>query len=207
MIRNIRGDLMGGYIVWIIASYFIGNISTSYMIGKLMGNIDIREHGSGNAGATNALRVLGMKAGIITLIGDMLKGMIIVLLARYFEEISLALMCGLAVVIGHDFPILFDLKGGKGIATSIGVFAVLDPVVTIISIAIGLVIIIISKYVSLGSIIGIALAPVLMFIMQRPKEMIVYLTLVSLLTLYQHRTNIQRLLKGRENKLGDQSKV
>src|SRR5699024_2875905 len=133
-----------------------GNISTSYMIGKLMGNIDIREHGSGNAGATNALRVLGMKAGIITLIGDMLKGMIIVLLARYFEEISLALMCGLAVVIGHDFPILFDLKGGKGIATSIGVFAVLDPVVTIISIAIGLVIIIISKYVSLGSIIGIA---------------------------------------------------
>lgn len=198
---------MGGYIVWIIASYFIGNISTSYMIGKLMGNIDIREHGSGNAGATNALRVLGMKAGIITLIGDMLKGMIIVLLARYFEEISLALMCGLAVVIGHDFPILFDLKGGKGIATSIGVFAVLDPVVTIISIAIGLVIIIISKYVSLGSIIGIALAPVLMFIMQRPKEMIVYLTLVSLLTLYQHRTNIQRLLKGRENKLGDQSKV
>lgn len=197
---------MQEYIIWIIVSYFVGNISTSYMIGKIISNIDIREHGSGNAGATNALRVLGVKAGIITLIGDMLKGMIVVLLAKYFGDISLALMCGLAVVIGHDFPVLFHFKGGKGIATSIGVFAILDPMVTIFSVIIGLILIIKTKYVSLGSIAGIALAPIIMLILQRPQEMIIYLSSVSLVTVYQHRANIKRLLNRTENKLGNQSK-
>ncbi len=200
------GRKMQGYIIWIIIAYFIGNISTAYFVGKLMENIDIRNHGSGNAGATNALRVLGVKAGIVTLLGDMLKGAIIVGLAKYFGNLQLALTCGLAVVIGHDFPILFHFKGGKGIATSIGIFVFIDPIVTILSVIIGLIAIVKSKYVSLGSIMGIALAPFVMFILKRPKEIIIFTLIISLLTIYQHRTNVKRLFNGTENKLGNKSK-
>lgn len=197
---------MKGYIIWMIIAYFIGNISTAYFVGKLMGKIDIRNHGSGNAGATNALRVLGVKAGIVTLLGDMLKGLIIVGVAKYFGSLQLALACGLAVVIGHDFPVFFHFKGGKGIATSIGIFTFIDPVATILSVIIGLMVIVKSKYVSLGSIIGIALAPFVMFILKRPREIIIYTSIISLLTIYQHRANVKRLFNGTENKLENKSK-
>ncbi|SJZ54548.1 glycerol-3-phosphate 1-O-acyltransferase PlsY [Garciella nitratireducens] len=192
---------MQEFIIWIILAYFLGNISTSYFVGKIMGNIDIRNHGSGNAGATNALRVLGVKAGVITLIGDMLKGMIIVGLAKYFGNFQLALACGLAVIIGHDFPVLFHFKGGKGIATSIGVFTFIDPIVTILSVIIGLIIILKSKYVSLGSIVAMVLAPFIMILLKRPKQLIIYTFIISLLTIYQHRSNLKRLFNGTENKL------
>src|SRR5690625_5037916 len=120
---------MHEYIIWGIVAYFIGNFSTSYIISKMLGKIDIRKHGSGNAGATNVFRVLGLKAAALTFLGDALKGIVIAGLAKYFGGIQLAIICGFAVVLGHNFPLLLKFKGGKGITTSIGVFLVIDPIV------------------------------------------------------------------------------
>src|SRR5690554_6732231 len=108
---------MQEYIIWGVISYLVGNFATSYLISRFIGKIDIRQHGSGNAGATNALRVLGVKAAVITLLGDALKGAIVVALAKHFGSIQIAMVSGLAVIIGHNFPALLKFKGGKGIAT------------------------------------------------------------------------------------------
>ncbi|MCR1899772.1 glycerol-3-phosphate 1-O-acyltransferase PlsY [Irregularibacter muris] len=197
---------MQNYFIWIIIAYFIGNFATSYLTSKMMGKIDIREHGSGNAGATNVLRVLGVKAALITFIGDALKGAIVVLMVRPLGHAQLTLACGLAVIIGHNFPLLLKFKGGKGIATSIGVFLVVDPLAAAISVGLGMILIVKSKYVSLGSITGMASLPFVLLILRRPLEIVIFGLLVGLLAVYQHRTNINRLLKGTENKIGSKRK-
>jgi glycerol-3-phosphate acyltransferase PlsY len=193
---------MQEYFFWVIIAYLVGNFATSYVISKKIGKIDIRKHGSGNAGATNVLRVLGPKAALITFLGDALKGAIVVMLAIKFGNMQLALVCGIAVIIGHNFPILLKFKGGKGVATSMGVFFVVDPIAAIIAISLGIILIIKSKYVSLGSVVGMASLPIALLFLSRPTETVIFGLIVGLLAIFQHRTNIQRLIKGTENKLG-----
>lgn len=189
-------------LVLVIFSYFIGNISFSYLLTKYQLKKDIREFGSGNAGTTNVLRVLGKKAAVIVLVGDVLKGVVAVAIGSLFGSKELvAILCGLAVILGHDWPILMSFKGGKGIATSIGAFLVLDTLAAVICVSIGLAIIAVKKYVSLGSIIGVAILPLVVFLLARSTEELIVAFLVSLITVYKHRSNIGRLIKGNENKL------
>ncbi len=192
-------------ILAIIISYFIGNFSTSLLISKFWAGIDIRKHGSGNAGATNVLRTLGIKAGILTFLGDALKGVIAVWIGRKIGGEDIALLCGIAVVMGHNWPVLFGFKGGKGISTSIGiVFAVYAPI-AVICILIGIVMIIRTRYISLGSIIGISLLP-LLFLTISFKYFLFGLAL-AIMALFRHSANIRRLLHGTESKLGEKSGI
>lgn len=186
----------------VIMCYFIGNISFSYLLTKIIIKKDIRNFGSGNAGTTNVLRVLGKKYAVLVLIGDALKGMIPIVLAQVFitNETFIAL-CGLAVILGHNWPVFMNFRGGKGIATSIGVFVIYDPIIALICVSIGVIIIIFSKYVSLGSIMGMAILPIAAIFLSRNREEIILTVLVSMISIYKHRSNIMRLIKGNENKL------
>lgn len=192
---------MQKYIFGVVIAYFIGNFATSYLISKMMGKIDIRKHGSGNAGATNVLRVLGLKAALITFLGDAIKGATVVLLAKNFGDMRLALVCGIGVIIGHNFPVLLKFKGGKGVATSMGVFFMIDPLIVAIVISLGIIVVVTTKYVSLASIIGMVLLPVMLLLFKRPSQIVIFGLAVSLLAIFQHRENLKRLIKGTESKL------
>lgn len=189
-------------IIIVIICYLIGNISFSFLLTKLKLRKDIREFGSGNAGTTNVLRVLGKKYAVMVLSGDVLKGVVAVLIGKFFGSSQIVtILCGLAVVIGHNWPALMGFRGGKGIATSIGVFLVYDPIIALICIAIGIVIIAVSKYVSLGSISGMIIFPVVNLIFSRGIQNFIYASIIAIIAIYKHRTNIERLIKGNENKL------
>ncbi|SHJ13448.1 acyl-phosphate glycerol-3-phosphate acyltransferase [Geosporobacter subterraneus DSM 17957] len=189
----------------VLLSYFIGNFSTSMIVSKLWANIDIRKYGSGNAGSTNVLRTLGFKPALVTFIGDALKGILAVWIGGKLGGTDTALLCGIAAIIGHNWPVLFGFKGGKGIATSIGVGLAVNQIVAFICIALGIMIVVKTKYVSLGSITAISLLPIL-FIFSGFKYFLFGLVL-ALMAIFQHRQNIQRLLKGTESKIGQKSRT
>lgn len=191
------------YILVILISYTIGCFSSAYIIGKLFENIDIRDYGSGNVGATNALRVMGAKLGAFTFVLDILKGIVAVLLGNYLLGDIGALLGGLFAVVGHDWPIFIGFKGGKGIATSIGSLLVLYGPIIFIPIAITLIIIAISKYVSLGSISFLILTPITYLILGRPfqKEYLLISIVLAVIGIIRHKENIKRLIKNEENKL------
>lgn len=187
-----------------LSAYLLGSIPSAYWYGKYFHGIDIREHGSGNIGATNSLRVLGKKAGIFVLIFDLLKGLIPVYLARYFglsEEV--VFLIGLTSILGHIFSVFAGFKGGKGIATSLGVILAVSPIGGGMSAVIFIVIVYITKYVSLGSLLA-GLAFVVYFLISKGVyNSLSYIALALLiLIVFTHRINIQKLLNGTENKLG-----
>ncbi len=186
-------------IILVIICYFVGNISSSILIGRIAAGIDIREHGSGNAGTTNVLRTIGKKAAAATLAGDILKGVAAVLLGRYFGGEDLAMLCGLSAIVGHIWPAMFGFRGGKGIATGMGAVFALSPQLAVICILIGLIVIILTKYVSLGSIIGGSILPIAAFFYS--PEYFLWGLAVAAIAIVKHRANIQRLLKGTESKL------
>ena len=191
------------YILVILISYTIGCFSSAYIIGKLFENIDIRDYGSGNVGATNALRVMGAKLGAFTFVLDILKGIVAVLLGNYLLGDIGALLGGLFAVVGHDWPIFIGFKGGKGIATSIGSLLVLYGPIIFIPIAITLIIIAISKYVSLGSISFLILTPITYLILGRPfqKGYLLISVVLAVIGIIRHKENIKRLIKNEENRL------
>ncbi|QAA22624.1 glycerol-3-phosphate 1-O-acyltransferase PlsY [Sporolactobacillus terrae] len=187
-----------------IISYLIGSISFSYLITKKIKKIDIRKTGSGNAGATNTLRVLGTGPAVGVLLLDVLKGVISILIAQAFglPEWAVALS-GLASIIGHDFPIYYGFKGGKGVATTIGVFFMIMPLYALIAGVITLLIIFATRFVSLGSLFFLLAVPVLGWIFHNYSAgVLVVAFLITILAFYQHRANINRLIHGKENKLG-----
>lgn len=188
----------------ILISYLIGCFSSAYFIGKISKKIDIRSYGSGNAGATNALRVLGKKMGALTLVLDVLKGILAVIIGYKVMGLKGELLAGLFVVMGHNWPVFLNFKGGKGVATSLGVLFMLNWKVALISLIIAIVIVTITKYVSLGSIIGSLVAPILMVLISREYNQLLFLTtlVLGLLSVYRHKANIYRLLKGEESKIG-----
>jgi acyl phosphate:glycerol-3-phosphate acyltransferase len=191
------------WILLIILSYCLGSISFSYLLTKLLRNEDIRNHGSGNAGATNTLRVLGKGPASAVLLLDSLKGIVSVLVPLWLEfSHTIALLCGFAAVIGHNYPVFFGFKGGKGVATTIGVFAAISFFPSIIAGAIAIFTIWISRYVSLGSIVFLILTPFFM-LYQYSLLFTAILTAgcISIVSVWRHRGNIQRLLNGTERKI------
>lgn len=209
-------------LIYIVIGYFVGCIQSAYLVGRFLGKIDIREHGSGNAGSTNVLRVMGKKAGALTFLVDILKpflaliictlifkinpqisGIIYPEISVIYPRLSLVMYSGLGVIIGHNWPVFLKFKGGKGVASAIGiVFILLDWRITLVSYAIGILTIVITKYVSAGSVLFSISLPILFSIFGYDMECIVVATVIMLLIVYKHIPNIQRLLKGTENKLG-----
>jgi len=195
----------------IILAYLIGSIPTALIISKVFFNIDIREYGSGNMGATNTFRVLGSRFGVIVMVGDILKGMLAValynLLPYYLtnelERTNLMLGLGLAAVLGHIYPIWANFKGGKGVATLFGMVLAIQPVIAINCVAVFLVVLFLTRYVSLSSILaGIAL-PICVLWIYNEKEIFyrVFAVAVSALIILTHQKNISRLLKGNEGRV------
>lgn len=191
-------NIMAGLI-----AYLIGNLSSAYFIVKIFKNDDIRNYGSGNPGATNALRVYGKKIGALTLILDLLKGLVAVYIGGLIGGDFGKFISGIAVVLGHDWPVLLGFKGGKGIATSIGVLLAINPLTALACLLLGLPIIIISRYVSLGSVSIAALLPLIGYFTKRPfdKRFLIMNIVLGLLALFKHRSNIGRLLRKEERKL------
>jgi len=191
------------YIIIAIISYLLGNISFAYILGKLFTKKDVRDYGSGNAGATNAIRAFGKKIGIMVFVGDVLKGVIAVLIGRSYGGAIGSYLAGALVIIGHNWPALLNFKGGKGVATTIGVMIIINPLVTLICLAFGIVVIIFTRTMSLGSIIGMALSPIAVIIAARPFDvkLFIFCLFIAGMSIYRHKENIKRLLQGKENKL------
>ncbi|HIW33121.1 MAG TPA: glycerol-3-phosphate 1-O-acyltransferase PlsY [Candidatus Paenibacillus intestinavium] len=189
--------------LFIINSYFVGSIAFSIVIAKLFKGIDIRNHGSGNAGATNTLRVLGLGPAILVLVLDLLKGMACVLVAGFFFDLPwLPIMCGLAAIIGHNWPIWFKFKGGKGIATAIGVLTTIAFIPALIAGIIAILSIVITRYVSLGSLIFTFLTPIFILSLQFNWPNFIGTLIICIFAFIRHRTNIVKLMNGTENKIG-----
>ena len=188
-----------------LISYLIGCFPSAYFLGKMYKNIDIRNYGSGNSGSTNALRVMGTKFGILTLALDVVKGIVAVLIGRAILGDQGALISGVLVVIGHNFPIFLKFKGGKGVATSIGVLMMLTWQTALTVVIIGVITIIITRYVSLGSILGGISAPITTVLVMKAIDKPLFVTVVILasLLIVRHKDNIKRLCKGEENKFGN----
>lgn len=199
---------MFGYIIIIIIAYLLGNISTSYIIAKRVMGVDIRTQGSGNAGTTNVLRTLGKKAGLMTFIGDLLKGVIAVFIAKLIAkmlglDVATAGYLGVfGVVCGHNWPAFLGFRGGKGVATSLGSMIAINPVLALSCFGIFLIIVAITKYVSLGAVVSISISPIMMIFTKNNKGLIVTLFLAASV-IYTHKENIKRLLNGTERKLGE----
>lgn len=189
--------------VALVAAYLIGSISFGYMAGKLLRGIDIRSYGSGNTGTTNIQRTLGTGPAVVVLLLDVGKGLAAVLLAqRLTGTPTVQMLAGVAAVAGHNWPVFYRFRGGRGIATSIGVLLGLSTVVILIATAIGVIIIAVTRYVSLGSIIGSIFIPILMIIFNLPPSYILFGVVLAGFAVWRHRQNISRLLAGNENKLG-----
>lgn len=187
-----------------IIGYFIGCIQFAFIIGKIVGKIDIRQYGSGNAGMTNVTRVLGAKAGIFVFIFDILKGLVAFNLCNFIfsnnNSVLYGVYAGFGAIIGHDFPFYLKFKGGKGVATTLGFLLFVNPIIAIITYVIGFIIAFTSKYISLASLVMTLIFPIFMFVVKMPFEEIFIMLLVMILCYYQHRGNIKRLIKGEERK-------
>lgn len=190
-----------------IIAYFMGNFATSYIVSMRAAKIDIRKHGSGNAGATNVLRVLGVKAAAITFLGDALKGAVAVFIGRYLAGSYGAVFAAFFVILGHNWPALLRFKGGKGVATTIGSMLAINPLVVVIALVVGITILVTTKFVSLASVTGMAIFPFLMILFKQPTEYVAFSFIVAIMAIYKHRANIVRLLNGTESKLGQKSKA
>jgi len=191
-------------VVSIVIAYLLGAVSFSYIAGKLLKGIDIRNHGSGNAGATNTLRVLGKGPGISVLLLDALKGVAAVLIGRWLGggDVLIEVLCGVAAISGHNWPVYFGFRGGKGIATTIGVMITLAPMAVVYAGIVCILSIALTRYVSLGSLLFTALLPILIWFMQGPNEIFWLSALLFGFAWIRHRGNIVKLLKGQESKLG-----
>lgn len=207
------------YIIMAIIAYLIGSINFSVIFSKKMAGFDVREKGSGNAGSTNMLRSVGKKAALITLVCDILKGVvsigIAILLGNIIPDMNRELLlqiAGIAVVIGHTFPIFFGFKGGKGVATSLGVLLMSNWQIGLICLVFALVLMLLTRMVSLGSCAAAVLFPVLTLFINDNYTVLtegkngnvyfIYSLLLAVIVLFNHRSNIKRMLNGTENKLG-----
>ena len=191
---------------WLVASYLLGAIPTSYLAGRLVRGIDLREHGSRNLGATNLYRVLGWRFAIPVGLLDAAKGLIPVLVfaPRVSDSEVFALVCGLTAVVGHVFSVFVGFKGGKGVATAAGVMLGLTPVALGVAAAVWAALVFLTGYVSVGSIAAAAVFPVAVWLLEPPtRPAILWLDIaVAAAIIWLHRGNIQRLLNGTENRFG-----
>lgn len=192
------------YIVIVVVGYLIGSINLSIVLTKKVKGVDIRKEGSGNAGTTNTLRVLGKKYAAIVLLFDILKGVVVILIAMLISPLVadanlLISLGGLAVILGHNFPLYYNFKGGKGVATTLGIILIVTPSLGCICLIFGLIIIALTKMVSVGSILAAILYPILVLFLA--KEYFIFALFVSLLLIFRHRKNIKKILEGNESKI------
>lgn len=202
-------------IIGIIISYLIGSIPTAYIFGRVLKGIDIRKQGSGNVGATNALRVLGKKAGISVLIIDILKGFICVVLVGniilaktgFLSSENLRILLGLACVFGHNWTVFLNFKGGKGMAATLGILLGLTTQIAglknilAITILIWLVIVFIFRTISIASVASAAVLPVLMVIFKQSNTLIILSFILSAFVILRHKANLKRIIEGKEPKI------
>lgn len=196
------------YVLVALVAYLIGSINFAIIFSKKFAGFDVREKGSKNAGTTNVLRTVGKKAAVLTLICDILKGVVSVLLAMLAAYIwketdaeVLKYLAGLFAIIGHTWPVYYGFKGGKGVATSLGVLLMVNAQIGVICLVFALIIMIATRWVSLGSILAAILFPILTVFMTDNFWAKVISILIGLLVVFNHRSNIKRLKKGTENKL------
>ncbi len=213
----------------ILLSYLVGSIPTSIIVARFFGGIDIRDHGSGNAGGTNVMRVLGWKLGIFVILLDTFKGVIaVIFIARLyygnmpfnnltpFDDFTLVqIIAGVAAVIGHIWTVFASFKGGKGIATALGILLVISTIDILVALGVFLVVVALSKYVSLGSITAAIAVPVTMVIrenvfhaeVQGYGTILPFIIGLSVLVIFTHRKNILRIAAGNENKISFKKKT
>lgn len=205
---------MTAYIIITVLAYLIGSINFSIIISKKMAGFDVREKGSGNAGTTNMLRSVGKRAAALTLVCDILKGVVAILVAiivgaimKNIDKALLVQLAGIAVVIGHTFPIFFGFKGGKGVATSLGVLLLVNWKIGLICLVFAIVLMVLTKMVSVGSVGAAILYPILVlfigtnFTVSEGTNYLVFSILLAVIVAFNHRANIKRILEGKENKI------
>lgn len=186
----------------VVISYLIGSIPFGFLLAKVLKGIDIREHGSGNIGATNVWRTLGPVPGLAVLLLDMAKGVAAVLLGRQLGGEATELLAAVAVLCGHSWPVFLSFRGGKIIATGAGVVLAISPASLLVALVIWLLAVGISRYVSLGSILAAASVPVTLAVWDKGGLYILFGILVAVFAIYKHRPNIKRIMNGTEFKVG-----
>jgi len=188
------------FAVMLVAAYLLGSIPTGLLLGKIRG-VDVRKEGSGNIGATNLYRTVGRSVGAMTLVGDCLKGAIPVLLVKYYAlPVEYAAWVGLAAFCGHVFSLFLMFKGGKGVATALGVFLVLSPLAVAFALAVFVGLMLVWRYVSLGSIMAAAVMPLAVALLQGDRTIFLVTLIISAVVIIKHHENIKRLLAGTENR-------
>ena len=190
-----------GYLL-IVASYFVGSLSSAIILCKIAGLPDPRTEGSGNPGATNVMRIGGKKLAALTLLGDLLKGLIPVLIAKLLDQSALTIsLVAVTAFLGHLFPIFFGFKGGKGVATALGAILGLNFLVGLCAFGVWIVIFIITKISSLSALIAAVSVPFFLYFFNAPIEIVYAVIFMDIFLIYRHKSNIQRLLSGEEGKL------
>lgn len=196
------------YIAIAVIAYLLGSISFGMIVSKLVGGPNLREVGSKNTGATNALRVMGLKMGLLVFVLDILKALVACIIGRIWMGLNGAMLAGLAVVIGHNWPCFFQFKGGKGVASTLAVMLMSFPVPAVICYVVAVIIIATTRYVSLGSIVLGALFALLVIVTNWGNWLaIVWALVIAGLMIGRHHANIARLLQGKENKISFKKKA
>ena len=190
------------FILIMITIYLIAAIPTGVVLSRLMGGEDVRQKGSGNIGATNVYRVAGKLAGVLTLIGDTLKGFLPLLAFKtWLEPTPTQLGIASAVaILGHCYPIYLKFKGGKGVATALGIFLVLSPKVVFFALIVFILTVAITRYISLGSVLAALSAPLLILLLNHPQPIFLATLFIAALVIWRHNSNIKRLLDGTESR-------
>lgn len=191
-------------VLTIVVAYLIGSISSSTLLSRWFAKIDIREHGSGNAGATNTLRVLGLRFALVVLFADILKGMLAIAIAWWVGHGNpwYTFIDGTAVIVGHNWPVFFGFRGGKGVATTIGVYAITMFVPAVTAGVIAIVLVAVSRFVSLGALTFTILTPIFILVLEPHRTgALVFAIVIAVVSVVRHRRNITRLLKGQEHRI------
>ena len=192
---------MSSYIL-IVFAYLLGSVPVGVLLARIKGT-DPRKVGSGNIGATNVMRAAGKVTGALTLAGDILKGLLPVAVAFIMEEpVIVVAAAGLAAFLGHLFPLFLGFKGGKGVATALGVYLRLDPFAVFITVIVFVLVLLKWRFVSLGSLVGVAAMPLLLYLLNAPDYYIYLALVIGTLIFIKHKDNIRRLFAGTENKIG-----
>lgn len=190
----------------LIAAYLLGSLPFGYILSKLLLKTDIRNYGSGNIGATNVLRVMGWRAALPVFILDLAKGLLAVLLAKTVSDLpAVYLVAGLLAMIGHSYPVFLKFKGGKAAATGIGVLIAISGWAVLVMLVAAALVIAVSRYVSVGSIVGAVMVPFAFWLLGYDLLHILFGALMALLVVIRHHENIRRLIEGRESKLGQKA--
>lgn len=193
------------FLILTVIAFIIGSVPSGLLIARLKG-VDLRKTGSGNIGATNVLRAVGKVPALLTLAGDILKGTLAVALGGYFlDNLLMKGIVGLAAIAGHNFSLFLGFKGGKGVATSIGVLILFAPKAALITLALWLGVALMTRYSSLGAIVSFGLLPLNIYLFDYTKEKLIISVIIASLLLFRHSANIKRLLNGSESRIGERA--